>query len=130
MPAPRAASTPRAALSAADAIRNAIRCRTTPGALPRHACPPAQVIPYGICKVVPPAGWSPQPWSGRPPKGTKECSPLRVSSDSEDALQACSALCGGEGGEVRVIPRLQPLQLFNKAFEPADDLTVKEYRAG
>ena len=26
-----------------------------------------QVVPYGICKVVPPDGWAPQPWSGRPP---------------------------------------------------------------
>ena len=28
-----------------------------------------QMVEYGMCKVVPPPGWTPQPWSGRTPKG-------------------------------------------------------------
>ena len=41
-----------------------------------------QMEPYGMCKVVPPPGWTPQPYSGRLPKGFNERSappqPLRL----------------------------------------------------
>ena len=76
-------------------------------------------MPYGICKVVPPAGWSPQPWSGKPPKGATDLTPLTLGGGEDNVLKAAAQLCSGEDGKVAVTPRMQPVQLFNKAFEPA-----------
>ena len=36
-------------------------------------------------------------------------------------LKAAAQLCSGEDGKVSVTPRMQPVQLFNKAFEPAPE---------
>ena len=78
--------------------------------------------------MVPPDGWKPQPWSGKPPKGASDLSEVPLGGDVDSAVDVCQTLCGGAGRNVRVTPRLQPLQLFNKAFEPADDVSVVEYR--
>ena len=59
--------------------------------LPSSFRPPApsrQVIPYGICKVVPPAGWKPAPWSNQPPKGVTDVSPVELGGGEAEALSA------------------------------------------
>ena len=113
---------------------------------------------WGICKVVPPKGWSPEPWSGKPPQGAATspivCPTARVHGD--DAVErACIALSGGgagpknggsggsdaaycsgmEGrndgdvGRVEVSPRVQLLALFNTSFESfAGTLSLRQYR--
>ena len=88
-----------------------------------------QMEPYGMCKVVPPPGWTPQPWSGRMPKGFTERSVITSRMRVEDVVRALSPTA--DGSEPRLAPRVQPLQLFNRGFEQCDDarLTVDEYRA-
>ena len=76
-----------------------------------------QITAHGMCKVVPPAGWRPQPWSGRPPKGATDRERSEVVGSVEEV---CRAL-GGRDREGSVTcelnPRVQPMQLFNKSFE-------------
>ena len=43
-------------------------------------------------------------------------------------LKAAAQLCSGEHGKVSVTPRMQPVQLFNKAFEPAEPISAEQYR--
>ncbi|KOO33961.1 putative lysine-specific demethylase jmj14-like protein [Chrysochromulina tobinii] len=88
-----------------------------------------QMEPYGMCKVVPPPGWTPHPWSGHMPKGFTERSVITSRMRVEDVVRALSPTA--DGSEPRLAPRVQPLQLFNRGFEQCDDarLTVDEYRA-
>ena len=65
---------------------------------------------YGMCKIVPPEGWCPPPWSGRPPRGAPSTPIPGHDANVEDM---CAALCGGEG-DVHVQPRVQLMQRFNK----------------
>ena len=119
--------------------------RTThPTNLPSNA-PPAspQIESYGMCKVVPPPGWAPQPWSGRPPKGFNARTPVAgaggvATSSSVPVVQAIAAgvkqlTPSADVGDPRLAPRVQPLQLFNKGFEQCDKdgmrLTIEEYHA-
>lgn len=86
----------------------------------------AEIEKYGICKVVPPAGWQPIPWSGQLPKGYFD----RSSANESGAIEnLCRELTAGGQFDVRLAPRIQPLQLFNKSFEQCEaDLTVLEYK--
>ena len=97
-------------------------------ASPSCGMPRSQMEPYGICKVVPPPGWTPEPWSGRQPQGagTTEWRGLRGNT-----VELCKALSGNAvDGDLMVTPRVQQLQLFSKSFEPyATDLTLQQARA-
>ena len=101
-----------------------------------------QVLPFGMCKVVPPRGWSPQPWSGCPPKGFTATSP--VAGAAAGAIPGAGATTAAglgqiikalspsaDGGEPLLAPRVQPVQLLNKGFLQCDGdiarLTVDEY---
>eukprot|EP00327_Prymnesium_parvum_P019940 CAMPEP_0113267698 /NCGR_PEP_ID=MMETSP0008_2-20120614/20749_1 /TAXON_ID=97485 /ORGANISM="Prymnesium parvum" /LENGTH=294 /DNA_ID=CAMNT_0000116751 /DNA_START=167 /DNA_END=1048 /DNA_ORIENTATION=- /assembly_acc=CAM_ASM_000153 len=80
---------------------------------------------YGICKVVPPAGWKPTPWSGTPPEGLDGQEELR----GDDMEKLCGEIIGGGKKDVRLAPRVQPLQLFNISFEQCPAvLTASEYK--
>lgn len=95
-----------------------------PGRYVRSIMP--QIEQYGICKVVPPAGWTPQPWSGQPHACYAESATVKQSKSVEDL---CRELTSGRQTEVRLAPRIQPLQLFNKSFEQCEaELTVHEYK--
>jgi hypothetical protein len=53
---------------------------------------------WGICKVVPPTGWTPQPWSGAPPPGAADSPVVTGTADwhgDEAVERACIALSGG-----------------------------------
>ena len=80
-----------------------------PGEYFRRILP--QMEAYGMCKVVPPAGWTPQPWSGRQPQTEQGATDWRALSGNTQEL--CKALSGNtaSGGELMVTPRVQQLQL-------------------
>ena len=97
-----------------------------------------QVEPYGMCKVVPPPDWAPQPWAGRPPMGFTNISPVAgkggvaTAPDGGIAAAVRQLSPSADGSEPRLAPRVQPLQLFNKGFEQCDSemrLTTEEYHA-
>ena len=90
---------------------------------------------YGMCKVVPPDGWTPPPWSGRPPKGAASRSTFKRGS-ARSVEATCRALndfaddnLENPPCDLKVTPRLQPIRLFNKSFEYlGGDLSLTEYR--
>ena len=108
------------------------------GAYVRSLLP--KISRYGICKVVPPAGWKPRPWSGAPPPGASSSAVVTPGGGwhGDSAVEAaCHGLSGSAdaaGGdvaaaEIKVSPRVQMLSLFNKSFEQyADTLTLRQYR--
>ena len=86
-----------------------------------------QMEPYGMCKVVPPPGWTPHPWSGHMPKGFTERSVITSRMRVEDVVRALSPTA--DGSEPRLAPRVQPLQLFNRGFEQCDDARLVDGEA-
>ena len=60
----------------------------------------AQIEAYGMCKVVPPPGWKPPPWSGRPPKGFNERSPITSDSVEAAVRASCRPVRGGDNGHL------------------------------
>ena len=59
-----------------------------------------QIAEYGMCKVVPPPGWKPPPWSGRPPKGFNERSPITSDSVEAAVRASCRPVRGGDNGHL------------------------------